>query len=111
RPVLPSPRSQTTAHRLGLYPVGWIHRNQTTDRAGVTLRRAIVGMAARSTHCVSLPDENLGHFVAHRRNSIDGLRCRHRVVVWLGTGYDNLQAGSLSIRPLWPIGARHRLDR
>src|SRR5699024_3371279 len=47
RPVLPQPRISTTAYPVGLYPVGRIHRYQTTDRAGVTLRRAVVGVAAR----------------------------------------------------------------
>src|SRR5699024_3448447 len=104
RPVLPQPRISTTAYPVGLYPVGRFHRYQTTDRAGVTLRRAIVGVAARSTYWVSCPGESLGRFLAHRWSGIDDLRRRHRPVVWLDSSDDDLRAGRLSLRPLWPVG-------
>src|SRR5699024_12688636 len=52
RPVLPQPRISTTAYPVGLYPVGRIHRYLTAVRAGVTLRRAVVGVAARPAHWV-----------------------------------------------------------
>src|SRR5699024_5082263 len=42
RPVLPQPRISTTAYPVGLYPARRFHPYQTTDRAGVPLRRAIV---------------------------------------------------------------------
>src|SRR5690625_1963770 len=111
RPVLPQRRISTTGYPVGLYPVGRFHRYQTTDRAGVTLRRAIVGVAARSTYWVSCPGESLGRFLAHRWSGIDDLRRRHRPVVWLDSSDDDLRAGRLSLRPLWPVGTWYRLDR